>query len=113
MSQESHIRESVIGLRSVIGPGVQIARTVLMGADFYERAEQKIENRRLGRPDVGIGAGSVIERAIIDKNARIGEGVTIRPHPPDEEMVEAEDYVIRDGVVVIPKNASIPDGTII
>jgi glucose-1-phosphate adenylyltransferase len=111
--QDSDVRESVIGLRSIIGPDVRITRTVIMGADFYETPERKVENRSLGRPDVGIGRGSVIEGAIIDKNARIGEGVTIRPRAPDGDMVEVEDYVIRDGVVVIPKNAVIPDGTII
>ena len=111
--QQSDICESVIGLRSVIGPGAQVARTVMMGADFYETPERKAENRRLGRPDVGISRGSSIEGAIIDKNARIGEGVTIRSHTPDAGMVEAENYVIRDGVVVIPKNAVIPDGTVI
>jgi glucose-1-phosphate adenylyltransferase len=113
MIQQSDIRESVIGLRSIIGPDAQITRTVMMGADFYETADRKAENRRLGRPDVGVGRGSVIEGAIIDKNARIGEGVTIRPHDPGGEMVETEDYVIRDGVVVIPKNAVIPDGEVI
>jgi glucose-1-phosphate adenylyltransferase len=111
--RDSDLRESVIGLRSIIGPDVRVTRTVMMGADFYETPERKAENRRLGRPDVGIGRGCIIEGVIIDKNARIGEGVTIRPQPPDEEMLETENYVIRDGVVVIPKNAVIPDGTII
>jgi len=110
---QSDIRESVLGLRSVIGPDAQVTRTVMMGADFYETPERKAENRHLGRPDVGIGRDSIIEGAIIDKNARIGEGVTIRPHAPDEGMVETENYVIRDGVVVVPKNAVIPDGTVI
>jgi len=103
----------VLGLRSVIGPGAWVTRTVMMGADFYETAERKAENRRRDRPDVGIGRGSIIEGAIIDKNARIGEGVTIRPHTPGEGMVETENYVVRDGVVVIPKNAVIPDGMVI
>ncbi len=111
--REAVIRESVIGLRSVIGPDVRIARTVMMGADLYETAERKAENQRLGRPDIGIGRGSSIEGAIIDKNARIGGGVVIRPHDPDEEMVETEHYVIRDGIVVVPKNAVIPDGMVI
>ena len=111
--RKAHIRESVIGLRSIIEPEVQMARTVMMGADFYETPEQKIENRHRGRPNVGIGRGSTIEGAIIDKNARIGQGVVIRPYAPDEEMVETENYVIRDGIVVVPKNAVIPDGTVI
>ena len=111
--QDSHVRESVVGLRSVIGPDVRLTRTVMMGADFYETPERKAENRRLGRPDVGIGPGCTLEGVIIDKNARIGAGVTIRPHPPEEDMVETENYVIRDGLVVIPKNAAIPDGAII
>jgi glucose-1-phosphate adenylyltransferase len=55
----------------------------------------------------------MVEGAIIDKNARIGEGVVIRPHAPDEDMLETENYVIRDGVVVIPKNAIISNGTVI
>ena len=111
--QDSLIRESVFGLRSIMGPDVRITRTVMMGADFYETPEQKAGNRRLGRPDVGIGRGCTIEGAIIDKNARIGEGVTIRPRALDEGLVEMENYVIRDGIVVIPKNVVISDGTII
>lgn len=109
----SDIRESVVGLRSVIGPEVRIIRSVMMGADFYETPERRAENRALGRPDVGIGRGSSIEGAIVDKNARVGEDVTIRAHDPEGEMVETENYVIRDGIVVIPKNAVIPDGTVI
>lgn len=109
----SDIRESVVGLRSVIAPEVRVIRSVVMGADFYETPERKAENRALGRPDVGIGRGSSIEGAIIDKNVRIGQGVTIRAHDPQGEMVETEDYVIRDGIVVVPKNAVIPDGTVI
>ncbi len=109
----SDIRESVVGLRSVIGPEVRVIRSVIMGADFYETAARRAENRALGRPDVGIGRGSSIEGAIVDKNARVGEDVTVRAHDPEGEMVETENYVIRDGIVVIPKNAVIPDGTVI
>ncbi len=111
--QDANIRASVIGLRSIIGPDVRITQTVMMGADFYETPERKAENRRLDRPDVGIGRGCTIERAIIDKNARIGAGVVIRPHSPGEEMLEAETHIIRDGIVVVPKNAVIPAGTVI
>ena len=86
--------------------------TVMMGADFYESDADRRENARLGRPDVGIGPGSVIEGAIIDKDARIGRRVIIRmlPDRPDEEH---ENWVARDGIVIVPKNAIIPDGTVI
>jgi glucose-1-phosphate adenylyltransferase len=83
-----------------------------MGADFYETEEDREENRRLGRPHVGVGAGALIERAVIDKNARIGKGVVIRSHEGQADRDE-ETYSIRDGIVVIPDNAAIPDGTLI
>ena len=110
--QDATIRESVVGLRSVINYGVTIQRTVMMGADFYESPEDMKENGRLDRPDVGIGPNSFIEGAIIDKNARIGSGVIIRnvPDRPDEEQ---DNWVAREGIVIIPKNAVIPDGTVI
>ncbi len=109
----SDIRHSVVGLRSVIGPEVRVIRSIIMGADYYETPERKAENRALERPDVGIGRGSRIEGAIVDKNARIGQDVTIRSQDGEGEMVETENYVIRDGIVVIPKNAVISDGTVI
>lgn len=111
--QDAIITDAVIGLRSIIGPGVRISRSVIMGADFYENDVRRASNRERGIPDVGIGCGSTIEGAIIDKNARIGNKVVIRPHPDVKEMVEEEDYVIRDGLVIVPKNAIIPDGTVI
>jgi len=111
--QDAIITDSVIGLRSIIGPGVRISRSVILGADFYEDEARRVANRERGRPDVGIGSGSTIEGAIIDKNARIGHNVVIRPHPEVIEMVEEENYVIRDGLVIVPKNAVISDGTVI
>ncbi len=111
--QDAVIRDSVIGLRSIVGPGVRISRSVILGADFYEDDARRAANREAGIPDVGIGSGSNIEGAIIDKNARIGRNVVIRPHPEVIEMVDEQDYVIRDGIVIVPKNAVIPDGTII
>ena len=104
-------RDCVIGLRSVMGRDVEFTRSVQMGADFYETPKQRRENRKLGRPDVGIGPGCRIEGAIIDKNARIGQGVIIHPHAPGEDDVDTENYVIRDGIVVVPKNATLEDGT--
>jgi glucose-1-phosphate adenylyltransferase len=110
--QESTIRDSVVGLRSIIMHGVTMQRTVMMGGDYYETEDDRQENRRLGRPDIGIGRNCFIEGALIDKNARIGEGVIIR-HRPDRPDEEHENWVIRENLVIVPKNAVIPDGTVI
>jgi len=109
---DSDISNSVIGLRSSIGRNVTIRSSVLMGADYYETDAEKAENKRSGQPDIGIGQGSTVEGALIDKNARIGRNVHIRnlPGRPDSET---EDWVARDGLVIVPKNAVIPDGAVI
>ncbi|HEC34187.1 MAG TPA: glucose-1-phosphate adenylyltransferase [Chloroflexi bacterium] len=106
---DADLEECVIGLRSVVRPGARLFQVVMMGADYYEDESQRVENRRLGRPHVGIGAGSHIERAIIDKNARIGQEVVIRSHEGEPDREEGN-YAIRDGIVVIPKNAVLSDG---
>jgi len=110
--QEATIRNSVIGLRSIIDNGVTIERTIIMGADFYESALEVEESARLGRPRIGIGPDSVIQGAIVDKNARIGRQVIIRDMPdrPDEEH---DNWVAREGIVIVPKNAIIQDGIVI
>ncbi|MBN1135647.1 MAG: glucose-1-phosphate adenylyltransferase [Anaerolineae bacterium] len=108
----SDITNSVVGLRSIIGPRVTVHSSVLMGADYYESDAEKAENRRLGRPDVGIGEGAVIKGAIIDKNARIGRNVQIR-HLADRPDYDSEDWVAREGLVIVPKSAVIPDGAVI
>jgi glucose-1-phosphate adenylyltransferase len=109
---DSKVTNSVIGLRAIVGPNVTIDASVLMGADYFETEEDKEENRRLGRPDVGIGEGTVIESAIVDKNARIGRNVHIR-HIPDRPDKDTEHWAFRDGLVIVPKSAVIPDGTVI
>ena len=109
---DARITHAVIGLRSQIGPKTQIRSTILMGADYYETDTDRAENRRLGRPDIGLGDGSVIEGAIIDKNARIGRNVRIR-HLSDRPDSETDNWVARDGLVVIPKDAVIHDDAVI
>jgi glucose-1-phosphate adenylyltransferase len=84
----------------------------MMGADFYQSPEEKAEARRLGQPKMGIGRGAYIERAIIDKNARIGKRVVIRSHEGEADCDETL-YSIREGIVVIPKGAVIPDDTVL
>jgi glucose-1-phosphate adenylyltransferase len=110
--QEATIRDSVIGLRSIIGERVTMQHTVMMGSDFYETPADVKENERLGRPSIGICDGSVIEGAIIDKNARIGSQVIIRQMPKREDE-EHENWISREGIVIVPKDAVIADGTII
>ena len=109
---KSVVNNAVIGLRSIIKANANIDSTIIMGADYYESAEMLAENARKGIPDVGIGEGSSIAKAIIDKNARIGRGVTIQdmPNRPDGE---GPNWVARDGIIIVPKNAIIPDGTVI
>jgi len=108
--RDAKINNAIVGLRSQIGSQVTIDSSIIMGADYFETDENKAENRRLGRPDIGIGDGSVIEAAIIDKNARIGRNVHIRniPERPDSET---GNWVAREGLIIIPKSAVIPDGT--
>ncbi len=108
----SRISHSVLGLRSVVGEGSELRRVVALGCDYFESAESIRENESAGRPRIGIGRNTRIENAIIDKNARIGDNVVITPAGKPEN-VDHEFYYIRDGIVVIPKNAIIPHGTVI
>ncbi|MBV8128220.1 MAG: glucose-1-phosphate adenylyltransferase [Planctomycetaceae bacterium] len=107
------IENSVIGVRSIIGENVTIRDSYMMGIDYYEQAHQVSENQRQGRPGAGIGAGSVIERAIIDKNARIGRNVRVINDTGIIDSEETSTHVIRDGVTVIPKSAVLRDGVVI
>jgi glucose-1-phosphate adenylyltransferase len=109
---DADISHCVLGLRSMVRPGAKLRHVIMMGADYYEGESEKLENRRLDRPDIGIGENVHIERAIIDKNVRIGDGVVIRSHTGEANRDEAF-YALRDGIVVIPKNTTIPEGTMI
>lgn len=106
------ISESVIGLRSIINEGAHLHRVIMLGADDYETLAEIDENKHSGIPDMGVGPGSVIEGAILDKNVRIGRNVVIRNHKGAAD-IETEMYCLRDGIVVIPKGVIIPDNTII
>jgi glucose-1-phosphate adenylyltransferase len=108
----SHIHHSVVGVRSLIGPGATVTHTVTMGADYYESESEQAANAARGIPSIGIGPGCVIEGAIIDKNARIGAGVVIR-HLPHRADMETEHYAARDGIIVVMKDGIIPTGTVI
>jgi glucose-1-phosphate adenylyltransferase len=106
------ISNSIIGVRSIVGEGSQLHRVIMLGCDYYESQASILENQVLGKPRVGVGQNSKIENAILDKNARIGDNVTISPHgKPDN--VDHPLYYIRDGVVIVPKNGMIPNGTVI
>jgi glucose-1-phosphate adenylyltransferase len=106
--QEADISNSIIGLRSQIRSGVNIKRSILMGADYYGffRRGDEIEKDMI----LGIGKNCNIEGAIIDKNSSVGPGTIIRPFPlgvdKDEDL-----YIVRDGIIVIPKGTRLPPGT--
>ena len=106
------IHQSIIGIRSIVSPGVHLNRTIMLGSDYYESAESITANESAGHPRIGIGANTWIENAIIDKNARIGSNVKITPAGKPEN-VDHPMYFIRDGIVIIPKNAIVPHGTVI
>lgn len=108
----ARIERSIIGVRSRIGQNAVVRDTILLGADRFETDAEYAENRRRGIPDFGIGDGTVIEGAIIDKDCRIGKNCRIVNRRNIEEE-ETPNYVIRDGVVVIPKAVVLPDETVI
>jgi glucose-1-phosphate adenylyltransferase len=108
----AQINNTVVGLRTIIGEGTVLTRTVILGSDYYESMESVQRHETSGQPRVGIGAHCKIENAIIDKNARIGNNVIISPVGKPENL-DHERYYIRDGIVIIPKDAMIPHGTVI
>lgn len=110
--EEAEIQRSVLGIRSVIGAGTRIHNTVMMGADYYETDADLERNASQGVPNVGVGRNCFIDGAIIDKNARLGDEVCIRNTQGIAEA-EGDNYYIRDGIVVIPKNAEIAPGVVI
>jgi glucose-1-phosphate adenylyltransferase len=104
---------SIIGIRTIIESGASLDGVVCMGADYYETAADRERNRSQGVPDIGIGKGTLIRRAIIDKNARIGEVCRIGVDALERKDGDYGHCYIRDGIIVIPKNAVVPSGTVI
>lgn len=108
----SEIRNSIIGIRSRIGSDTSIRRTLVMGADSYETPPDVSSLRSAGVPAIGIGERSVIQHAIVDKNARIGRRVRVLNERRLKHF-DGPNYYIRDGIVIIPKGGVIADGTVI
>lgn len=107
-------RNSIIGLRSRLDPGVRIEDSIIMGSDFYETIDELRGNLDSGKINIGIGRNSIIRKAIIDKNVRIGRDVRLLNEKKlDNFDGPGSSYYIRDGIIIIPKNGIIEDGTII
>ena len=110
----ARITNSVVGLRSRVSKGVHLDVSFMMGADYYQTLEEMRDDLAAGLPRMGIGEGSLIRRAIIDKNARIGSQVRLLNEAGTLNTDgDHGSYYIRDGIIIIPKNAVIKDGTII
>ncbi len=106
------MRNSVVGIRSILHDGVDLDHVLVMGNDVYETETERAASEARGIPPLGIGENSVIRQAILDKGCRIGRNVSIL----NEAGVETEDgqhHYIRDGIVIIPKDGVVPDGTVI
>jgi len=110
--EQATVKNSVVGLRSILGRGSLLNRTVMMGSDYYETAESVARHRAAGKPPIGIGQNTRIENAIIDKNARVGDNCQISPAGKAKDQDHAL-YFVRDGIVIIPKNGVVPHGTVI
>jgi glucose-1-phosphate adenylyltransferase len=108
----ARIVNSVVGIRSQLAEDVVLEQVLMMGADFYEDESDFDYNQQLGIPNIGIGKGSVIRKAIIDKNAHIGENVRLL----NEQRIHSFDgpgYYIRDGIIIVPKNGIVQNGTVV
>lgn len=100
--REAELRNSIIGLRGQVSPGAVVKDSIVMGSDYFEEA-------RHGVVPLGIARGCHVEGAILDKNVRVGEGVQIHPFPRGTEMSHPL-YVVQDGIVVVPKDTTLPAG---
>lgn len=112
--KECTVKRSVIGIRSRIETGCLIDNALIMGSDFYESPAERAKALETGKVPLGVGANTTIQRAIVDKNARIGRNVRIiNKDGVCEASRENLGFVIQNGIVVVIKNATIPDGTVI
>jgi glucose-1-phosphate adenylyltransferase len=109
---DAEIERAVLGIRSRIGAGTVIRESLVLGADSYETLEEIERAASRGLPALGIGRNCVIQNAIIDKNARIGNGVRI-VNEAGLTHADGDGYYIREGIVLVPKGGVIPDGTVI
>jgi len=110
----SEVERSIVGLRTIIREGCHIRNSIIMGHDFYEQASPTPPSGPTSPPPfprLGIGTGCRIEGAIIDKNVRIGEGVTIQGQPGSGVDRDEALYYVRDGIVIVPRAQEVPAGT--
>ncbi len=106
---DAELERSLIGIRSRIGRGCVIRNSLILGADFYEKTTP---DPATGKPAIGIGDNSVIENAIIDKNARVGRNVRLT-NEARTEHADGPCWYIRDSIVIVPKDTVVPDGTVV
>jgi glucose-1-phosphate adenylyltransferase len=106
---DSTLKHSVIGIRSILGENSHLEDVVMMGADYYQTKQEVKADKDKGRPRIGVGLNCRIKRTIIDKNARIGDNVSLSPEGKADGDYP-HDVVIRDGILCVCKNAVIPSG---
>jgi glucose-1-phosphate adenylyltransferase len=102
------VERSVIGVRTIVRSGTKISRSVLLGADFYEADD--MAPARGDNPPLGIGRDVVLDKVIVDKNARIGDGARLTNEAGIQDA-DGDGYFIRDGIIVVPKDGVIRAGT--
>jgi glucose-1-phosphate adenylyltransferase len=104
-----NIENSVIGIRSRIGKGCDIKSTYMIGANVYQEIDEIEKDKEKGIPYIGVGENCIIENAIIDKDARIGNNVVLKGGKHLKDVTE-DAYVIKDGIIVVRRRAIIPEG---
>lgn len=114
MLKSCSVHHCVLGVRTRLEDQVVLQDTLVMGADYFESAEERAVLRERGGIPIGVGKGTTVKRAILDKNVRIGQNVTIvnKDHIEEADRPE-QNFYIRNGIVVIVKNGTIADGTVI
>jgi glucose-1-phosphate adenylyltransferase len=110
--EDSTLKHCVLGIRSFVREGTNLQDVVMMGSDFYETPEQLADNSSKGYPHLGLGRNCKIRGAIIDKNSRIGDDVTLSAEGKTDGTY-AHGVIVRDGVLLVPKGGVVPSGTVI
>lgn len=110
---DAEVKHSTLGVRSVVREKSLLENVVMMGADRFETTEELDENVELGRPNYGVGKHCMIRNAILDKNVRIGDNVILDPAGLPDNFGPEVNIAIRDGVLVVCKDTTVPDGFVL